>query len=114
MFTAEYFRTQLRREVEATGGEPVVEVYLVNGHSHRIRAVVDVPQGYVVLEVYQLKGNPAVQKPTLRDAARRGDAPQGDAPQDTRRVAIAYESIVEVRIDPASSHLRAQPGFSAT
>ena len=51
MFTAEYFRTRLQAEAEAMGTAYVVEVFLVNGHSHRVRAVRDTPQGYVLLEV---------------------------------------------------------------
>jgi hypothetical protein len=114
MFTAEYFRTQLQRDIEALGGEPVVEVYLVNGHSHRVRSVIEMPQGYVMLEVYQSKGDPLLQGTKWGAAATTG-APSSAAGgvQETRRVAISYESLVEVRIDPSESHARVRPGFAA-
>jgi len=100
MFTSEYFRSELQREAEGLRRDHVVEVYLANGHAHRLRAVVTVPQGHVVLDVYRQMGDAGQQQPSWRDDAN----PHGAA-QPTRRIAVGYESIVEVRIDaePASS-----------
>ena len=94
MFTSEYFRAELQREAEGLGKDHVVEVYLANGQVHRLRGVVNVPQGHVVLDVYRQMGDALLQQPAWRDDAN----PDGPA-QPTRRIAVGYESIVEVRID---------------
>src|SRR5690348_17464898 len=56
MFDASYFKNQLAKDVEAAGGSPVVEVLLLSGHSRRIRSVERAHEGYVLLEVFHLKG----------------------------------------------------------
>jgi hypothetical protein len=107
MFDADYFKTQLRRDTDAMGGEPNVEVSLSNGHVYRIRSVVDVRDGYVVLEAYHLKGDLAHQHP--RFAAEGGAAPATD--QSIFRVTVAYESVSAVVIDLSQTQLRTRPGF---
>lgn len=107
MFTAEYFRTRLRQEAEATGSSYVVDVYLTNGHSHRVRAIRDTPQGYVLLEVYQQRGD-ATQQTMRWDAV-----PEATTSQESRYVALSYDGIAEVRIDPAVPRARTLPGFAS-
>jgi hypothetical protein len=107
MFTAEYFRTRLRAEAEALGSPYVVEVFLVNGHSHRVRAIRDTPQGYVLLEVYQNRADPNKQ-PMHWD-----ETPNADPSNELRQVALSYDGITEVRIDPATPRTRTLPGFAA-
>lgn len=107
MFDADYFKNRLRRDADAVGGNPIVEVALLNGHVHRIRAVHDVTDGYAVLEAYQLKGDLAHQHPRFVDA----DAPApGDAA--TLRVTVAFESVCAVVIDPSPGQIRRSPGFA--
>lgn len=106
MFTAEYFRTRLRAEAEALGSPYVVEVFLVNGHSHRVRAVRDTPQGYVLLEVYQNRAD-ATKQPMSWD-----ETPDTSVAHELRQVALSYDGIAEVRIDPATPRTRTLPGFA--
>ena len=41
MFDANYFKKTLNRDVEASGGGPVVEIVLLSGHVYRVRTVVE-------------------------------------------------------------------------
>ena len=109
MFDADYFKSQLRRDTDAMGGEPIVEVSLLNGHTHRIRSVVDVRDGYVVLEAYHLKGDLAHQRPRFADADSAAAAPTDES---IFRVTVAYESVAAVVIDPSQTQVRARPGFA--
>jgi hypothetical protein len=102
MFDANYFRTALPADLEATGGSPVVELALLNGHVHRVRAVVDIGQGYVTLLVHHVKGDLTHERP------RYGSAAQGTDPV---RVAVAYDSIASVLYDPAPEQVKTRPGF---
>jgi hypothetical protein len=106
MFTAEYFRTRLRAEAEAMGSPYVVEVFLVNGHSHRVRSVRDTPQGYVLLEVYQNRAD------ATKQSMHWDETPEPNAAQEIRQVALSYDGIAEVRIDPATPRTRTLPGFA--
>ena len=105
MFDETYFHTTLLRDVEATGGHPVVEVQLTSGHAHRVRSIVEVGAGTVTLETYLTKGDLAHERP------RFGEPRDGDA-SDTFRAVIAYEGIAAVVLDPAPSPVRARPGFA--
>lgn len=91
------------------GGEPNVEVSLANGHSYRIRSVVEVRDGYVLLEAYHLKGDLAHQRPRFADVDSAA-APPTD--QSIFRVTVAYESVSAVVIDPSQTQVRARPGFA--
>jgi hypothetical protein len=103
MFDATYFRTTLKRDVEATGGEPVVEVILLSGHVHRVRAVIDVGEGRVTFEAYQMKGEAAHHRPRYGDGAAASD--------ELFRAIVSYESIAAVLIDGSPSYVKARPGF---
>ena len=104
MFDANYFRAVLPREIETVGGSPVVEVALVNGHVHRLRAVADVAEGHVTFVVHQLRGDLSHERP------RFGTADSGSG---SVRVAVAYDSIVAVLIDPAPDTVKGRPGFTS-
>jgi hypothetical protein len=108
MFDESYFRTTLLRDVEATGGHPVVEVQLISGHAHRVRSIVEVGSGTVTLETYLTKGNLAHERP------RFGEPQTGSDASDTFRAVIAYEGIAAVILDPSPSQVRARPGFASS
>lgn len=108
MFDETYFRTKLHRDVEATGGQPVVEVQLNSGHAHRVRALIEITPGSITLETYLARGDLAHEKP-------RFGAPESEsASKDTFRAVIAYESIAAVIFDPSPTKARTQPGFAST
>ena len=108
MFDESYFRTTLLRDVEATGGHPVVEVQLLSGHAHRVRSIVEVGAGTVTLETYLTKGDLAHERP------RFGEPATGASEGDTFRAVIAYEGIAAVVLDPSMSQVRSRPGFAST
>ena len=99
MLDADYFRTRLAHDVEASG-RPVVEVFLPNGQSHRVRRVLEVADGYVVLESFQLKGDQTIPKTNA----------SGDE-QEVYRAIVPYESIVAVTIDPAAESTQRRLGI---
>lgn len=108
MFDENYFRTTMLGDVTETGGQPVVEVQLVSGHSHRVRSIIHVGAGTVTLETYLSKGDLAHERP-------RFGVPDGSGvPGDTFRAVIAYESIAAVVLDPSASQVRARPGFASS
>lgn len=107
MFDETYFRKSLVDDVSASGGNPVVEVQLVSGHSHRVRSVLQVGTGTVTLETYLTKGDLAHERP-------RFGVVEGSTPGDTFRAVIAYESIAAVVLDASPSQVRARPGFANT
>lgn len=106
MFDETYFRTTLLEDVTASGGNPVVEVQLLSGHSHRVRSVVHVGTGTVTLETYLTKGDLAHERP-------RFGVSEGSTPNDTFRAVISYESIAAVILDASPSHVRVRPGFAS-
>jgi hypothetical protein len=103
MFDANYFRATLPHDIEAAGGSPVVEVSLLNGHVHRVRAIAEVALGHVTLAVHAVKGDLSHERP------RFGGAGDSDAPV---RVAVSYESIAAVILDPAPDKVKSRPGFT--
>jgi hypothetical protein len=107
MFDADFFNTRLRHDTDAMGGDPIVEISLLNGHTHRIRSVVDVTSGYVVFEAYHLKGDLAHQRPRF---AEPGATVADD--ESVFRVSASYESISAVVIDPSVTQVRNRPGFT--
>jgi hypothetical protein len=103
MFDANYFRSALSREIEAAGGSPVVEVALVNGHVHRLRALLDVADGYVILSTHPAKGDLSHERPRFG----------AEATEESLRVAVSYDSIAAVIVDAAPEKVRTRPGFSS-
>lgn len=94
MFDAPYFKKQLDQHV-AAGGGPLVELVLRNGHTYRVRSVLDVADGFVVLEIYHMKGDILGHRPHWAGASK-GAAAAGT----TARAAVSYESIVAVLVTP--------------
>lgn len=103
MFDASYFKTQLAKDVEAAGGSPVVEVLLLSGHSRRVRSIEQANEGYVVLEVFHLKGDQALHGAHWQQTAGDG--------RETYRSAVSYEAIAEVLIDRAPPTAERKLGF---
>jgi hypothetical protein len=104
MFDGNYFKKTLPRDVEAAGGSPIVELLLVGGHVHRVRSVLDIDDGRVTFEAYQMKGDLAHQRPRFGQTS--------SAPYETFRVVVSCESIVAVVLDPAPSAPKNRPGFA--
>jgi hypothetical protein len=102
MVDATYFRDALPRDIQATGGSPVVEVVLLSGHVHRVRAVVDAGDAWVTLEVYQVKGDLSHERP------RYGVA---DTAHELVRAVVSYQAIASIVLDPAPAQAKARPGF---
>ena len=102
MIDAEYFRSSLLSDIEAAGGTPVVEVLLQNGHVHRVRAIVTLSDGWVTVEVYQMKGDLSHERPRFG---------RGETGLEVMRATIAYESISAVVLDPAPAQVKTRPGF---
>lgn len=104
MFDANYFRTGLPADLEASGGAPVVELSLLNGHVHRVRSIADIGQGYVTLLVHPTRGDLSHERPRYGAASAAGESV---------RVAVAYDSIAAVLFDPAPEQVKARPGFAS-
>ena len=102
MLDANYFRSGLARDVEAAGGAPIVEVLLRNGHVHRARSVIEVGEGWVTLEIYQVKGDLSHERPRFGVA---------QTSHELVRAVLSYESICGVVLDPAPSEVKVRPGF---
>jgi hypothetical protein len=104
MFDANYFKKTLQRDVEATGGGPVVEIVLLSGHVYRVRSVADVTDGHVTLECYQMKGDLAHQRPRFGDGS--------SAPFEIFRAVVSYESVASVVLDSSEDSAKVRPGFA--
>ena len=104
MLDSEYFRKRLQDDVDALGGKAIVEVFLTNGRSFRVRSVVSIQQGYVTLEVYKL---------LTGEIASTGWFESNPAqPSDELERAVApYEAIANVRITPTRSAGISAMGF---
>ena len=102
MFDATYFRTLLKRDVEAAGGNPIVDLVLVGGHAHRVRSVLAVDEGRLTIEAYQMRGDLAHQRPRFGDASTS---------YETLRVVVSCESIVAVVFDPSPVQPKRSTGF---
>lgn len=108
MFDASYFRAKLAAHAKAAGPKPSVEIHLVSGQGHRVRSVVDVADGYVVLEVHQRRS-----EVTGANTQWEGDTPHEAPLPDTHRAVVSYESISQVVITPSESTATTRIGFGA-
>jgi hypothetical protein len=108
VFDATYFRKGLAAHTEAAGAEATVEVHLVNGQAHRVRSVIEVSDGFVLLEVYQ-------RRPEITSTRSQwlGNAPGAAGPNEIHRAAVTYESITQIVITPAESKGSSRIGFNA-
>jgi hypothetical protein len=107
VFDATYFRNGLVAHADASGAGATVEIHLVNGHAHRVRSIVEVSEGYVVLEVYQ-------RRPELsgRQAHWHGASAPPASPNELHHAVITYESIAAMLITPAEGKASSRIGFS--
>jgi hypothetical protein len=105
MFDASYFKNQLAKDVEAAGGSPIVEVLLLSGHTRRIRSVERANDGYVLLEVFHLRGDQALSGAHWQQSGRSGEG------RETYRAAVSYEAIAEVLIDQSPTNVDRKLGF---
>ena len=107
MFDSEYFRTALQADVDAAGGNAVVAMNFVNGRSYRLRSVVAVQAGVVVLEIYQ----GAVDGPAHRQPRWKAEAKDGETMPETHRAVVSYESIADVTVTPVKTSAAPSIGF---
>ena len=109
MFDAAYFRKGLVTHAEASGAGATVEIHLVNGHAHRVRSVVEVGDGYVILEVYQRR-----PETSQMQAHWYGATSPAALPNEVHHAVITYESIAELVITPAEAKASPRIGFNAS
>jgi hypothetical protein len=107
MFDERFFRSALPAQLKDAGGQPIVDVHLLNGQSHRARSVVEATDGYVVLEVYQRRAELAIRKEHWGEAAEGTNA----GAQETHLASIAYESIAQVVVTPTEAERGGRIGF---
>ena len=93
MFDSEYFRTSLQADVDAMGGQAVVEIHLLTGRMHHLRSVLSVHSGYVTFDAYQPRLDESTREPRWKEEPR-----PGAAPHQTHRAVVSYESITTVTI----------------
>lgn len=99
MIDSAYFEHRLAKDVATVGDAAVVEVRLRNGQLHRVRRILSVDNGYVVLEAYDLRGNEAIWKEQWQEQVFEGKGSSA-----VSRAVVPYESIIDVLI------LRGQTG----
>lgn len=102
MIDATYFRDRLIRDVKAVGGVAVLEVRLLNGQFHRVRHVLSVEDGYVILEAYERRGSEVIGKENWQEQVL-----EGKASSVVSRAIVPFESILDVVI--LSGHVGAAP-----
>jgi hypothetical protein len=109
VFDAAYFRSQLTAHVQSAGPKPTVEVHLVTGHGHRVRSVLEVADGFVVLETHQRHA-----ETTGTNTAWEGSAAgAASGATSTHRAVVSYESITQVVITPSETGATTRIGFGA-
>ena len=96
MIDSTYFRSRLAADVRAFEQGSIVEVHLLNGQFHRLKSVLEVQEGYAILDVYRARSEEAIAR---RDTPEEvfGVSNTGD----TDRAVVAYESISQVLVIPA-------------
>jgi hypothetical protein len=107
VFDKAYFGSILTNQIKAAGNEPTVEVHLVSGQGHRVRAVIDAQDGWVVLETYQRRA-----ELTSRQGRWVGAKETSPADGELHHVAVSYHTISQVVITPTDAHEGPRIGFS--
>jgi hypothetical protein len=107
MFDATYFRKSLAAHVDAAGAEAQVEIHLTSGQGHRVRSIVEVTDGYVIVEAYQ-------RRPEMTGARSHwiGPSKAPTTPNEVQQAVIAYESIAQIVITPSENKSASRIGFS--
>lgn len=108
MFDVTFFRTALPAQASAAGAAATVELHLLNGQAHRLRAIRNVTDGYVELEVYRRRVEGAGSK-----SHWAGEAATKSEPDETQYAMVSFESIAQVVITPAESVASARIGFGS-
>src|SRR6185436_12070792 len=108
VFDATYFKKTFPTHVQAAGAEATVEVHLLNGQAHRVRSIVEVADGYVVLEVYQ-------RRPEMTGARLhwQGASAGAAAPNEIHQAMVSYEGITQLVVTPAEDKAISRIGFNA-
>lgn len=106
MLDAGYFNTQLAQDLASAGGDAVVELRLLSGQFHRLRAVQSVADGYVVVQAYQLRSDQAGRKDDWSEQTF-----DGTSEHDLERAIVPYESILDVVVIPARRRGKSTIGF---
>ena len=106
VFDSEYFRTTLQADVDATDKDAVVELHLLNGHTHRLRSVLGVHGEYVTLETYQDHGPEGTRPPRWQEATAAGTTAH-----EVQRSIVAYEAIAAVTIRAVRADGGVRVGF---
>ena len=96
MIDSTYFRSRLAADVRAFEQGSIVEVHLLNGQFHRLKSVLEVQEGYAILDVYRARSEEAIaRRDTPEEVFGVGNT------GDTDRAVVAYESISQVLVIPA-------------
>jgi hypothetical protein len=109
VFDKSYFSTKLASHIDSAGADPSVEVHIVNGQGHRVRSVVEVADGYVVLETYQRRAELTGNKGRW-NGAKNAPAPGAN---EVHRAIVAYDSISQIVITPSDVAEGPRIGFAA-
>jgi hypothetical protein len=111
MLDARYFRDQLPDDVTAAGEQPTVELRLLTGQVHRVRAIHVVADGYVILERYRIRSEESGW--TSNSAAEQTFG--GGAAAETERAVVPFESVLDVVVasgrPSAATRIGFGPGF---
>ena len=107
MIDSEYFRTILQADVDAAGGSAVVELHLVNGRTHVLRAVLSVHSGYATCEAYR-----DYREQPPRELRWKETASDGKPPSETYRMVVSYESVTSVTVMAAAPAGAPKIGFA--
>lgn len=106
MIDSTYFRSRLAADIGAFEAPPIVEVHLTNRQLHRLRNVLEVQEGYVIIEAYRTRTDDTLVK--------REDAEEvfgGMNEHEVERAIIAYESVAQVLITPSKPGGAPKIGF---
>jgi hypothetical protein len=106
MIDSTYFKKQLPRDVSAFGDSAVVEVRLLSGHFHRVQNVLDIQDGYVILEAYDLRGKEIAWKENWQEQVLHGKVVN-----EVTRAIVPYESILDVVVLPGRIGSQPRIGF---
>jgi len=108
VFDKSYFTNKLNGHIDAAGAEPSVEVHVTNGQGHRVRSVVEVAEGYVVLEAYQRRAELTGQK-----GRWNGGKNAAPAANEVHHAIVAYDSIAQIVITPSEAAESPRIGFAS-
>ena len=106
MFDKSYFESRLEQHIQAAGAEPTVEVHLVNGQGHRVRSILEMADGYLVLETYQRRAEITGTK-----GRWQGEKDASARATELHHVIVSYDSISQIVITPTEAAEGPRIGF---